>query len=173
MSPGKAFVTRTDPLTAEAKEQPSSCEPLWQAGAAQLRAMIADRTVSCREVTLSALARLDAVNPRLNAVVKPLHDEALAAADEADRRLRDGAAPGPLHGVPVTVKVNIDQKDHATDGGVKAYRHLVATNDNPVVANLRNAGAIIIGRTNTPCYSMRWFTDNDLHGRTLDRKSVV
>ncbi|MFS2056125.1 amidase family protein, partial [Variovorax sp. CT11-76] len=82
--------------------------------------------------------------------------------------LAGGEATGPLHGVPVTIKVNVDQRGHATTNGVEAYRKVVAAEDSPVVANLRRAGAIPIGRTNTPAFSMRWFTDNAAHGRTLN-----
>ena len=128
--------------------------------------MIRRRAVSCQEVVTAALARLDAVNPRINAVVRPLHDPALAEAAAADQALARGTAVGPQHGVPITTKVNVDQAGCPTDNGVVAFKDLVATRDNPVVANLRRAGAIVIGRTNAPAFSMRWFTDNALHGAT-------
>ena len=70
--------------------------------------------------------------------------------------------------MPVTVKVNVDTKGRATTNGVVAFKDNVADEDSPVVANLRKAGALIIGRTNTPAFSVRWFTENDLHGRTLN-----
>lgn len=63
---------------------------------------------------------------------------------------------GPLHGVPITIKVNVDVKGDATTNGVPANRDKVASEDSPVVANLRKAGAIILGRTNTPEFSFRW-----------------
>jgi len=66
------------------------------------------------------------------------------------------------------VKVNIDQENYATTNGLKIQKDLIATNDNPVVSNLRKAGAVIIGRTNTPAFSLRWFTRNSLHGHTLN-----
>lgn len=128
--------------------------------------MIRRRAVSCREVVTAALARLDAVNPRINAVVQPLHETALAEAVAGDEALARGAPVGPLHGVPITIKVNVDQAGCPTDNGVVAFKNLLATRDNPVVANLRRAGGIVIGRTNTPAFSMRWFTDNALHGAT-------
>ena len=117
-------------------------------------------TASSREAIESCLARLHAVNPAINAVVRVLEDDALAAADAADAARARGDALGPLHGVPVTVKVNTDQAGYPTDNGVVAYRDNVATADNPVVANLKRAGAVIIGRTNTPAFSMRIFADN-------------
>jgi amidase len=98
--------------------------------------------------------------------VRPLHEQALAEATAADQALARGGPVGPLHGVPVTIKVNVDMAGQPTDNGVVAFKDLVATRDNPVVANLRRAGAIVIGRTNTPAFSMRWFTDNALHGAT-------
>ncbi|MGQ3074804.1 MAG: amidase family protein, partial [Ferrovibrionaceae bacterium] len=151
----------------------SGTADLWRLDAATLATLIRNGVVSAREATAAALARLDEVNPALNAVVRPLHAEAMAAADAADRRRATGEALPPLHGVPITIKVNIDQAGHPTDGGVVAYRDNVATQDNPVVANLRRAGGIIIGRTNTPCYSMRYDTDNALHGRTRNPWSAA
>ncbi len=140
---------------------------LWRLGAVELTAAIRAGAVSCREAVQSTLARLEQVNPRLNAVVLALAEPALAEADRADAAVRRGEPLGVLHGVPVTTKVNTDQRGCPTDNGVAAYKGLVPDADSSVVANLRRAGAIVIGRTNTPCYSMRWFTDNDLHGRTL------
>ncbi|MBF6989696.1 MULTISPECIES: amidase family protein [Cupriavidus] len=141
---------------------------LWRLSAVDLARHIASREISCREAAASCLARLDDVNPRLNAVVEVLADEALHTAAEADAMLARGEPVGPLHGVPVTIKVNVDQAGRATTNGVAAYRSTVATADSPAVANLRKAGAIIIGRNNTPAFSMRWFTDNAPHGRTLN-----
>ena len=139
---------------------------LWQYDATDLARLIRLGRASAREATLSCLARLRAVNPALNAVVMTFDDEALAAADTADAARARGEVLGPLHGVPVTIKVNTDQKGHATTNGVVAFRDVIAAEDAPVVANLRGAGAIIIGRTNTPAFSMRIFSENALHGRT-------
>jgi amidase len=152
---------------------PDTAAPLWAWDAVDLAALIRSGKVSAREAVASSLARLDAVNPALNAVVLALHESALAAADAADAALRAGEAVGPLHGVPVTIKVNTDQRGLPTDNGVVAYKGNIAPEDAPVVANLKRAGAIVIGRTNTPCYSMRWFTDNALHGRTVNPWSAA
>ena len=143
-------------------------EPLWRWPAHRLTGAIRAGAVSAREATVSALDRVQAVNPALNAIVDLLPDEALAAADAADAARRRGDALGPLHGVPVTVKVNVDLRGRATTNGVVAFKDNIAADDSPVVANLRRAGAVIIGRTNTPAFSVRWFTDNDLHGRTYN-----
>jgi len=141
---------------------------LWQWDAADLAQAIRTRAIASREAVATALDRLEAVNPRINAVVETLADQALAAATAADEQVRRGLPIGPLHGVPVTVKVNTDQRGCATTNGVVAFRDVIAPDDAPVVANLRKAGAVIIGRTNTPAFSWRWFTDNELHGATLN-----
>jgi amidase len=133
-----------------------------------LTALIRSKEASAREVVEAALSRLAAVNPCVNAVVEIRTDEALSAADQADACLANGGVLGPLHGVPVTTKINTDQKGCATSGGVVAYRDLIAEEDSPSIANLRRAGAIIIGRTNAPEFSWRWFTDNELFGETVN-----
>lgn len=143
-------------------------DELWRWSATDLARAIRARRVSSREAVQACLARTAAVNPTLNAIVQVLADEALAAADAADRAVAEGGPLGPLHGVPVTVKVNVDQRGCATTNGVVAYAGNLATDDSPVVANLRRAGAVIFGRTNTPAFSFRWFTENALHGRTLN-----
>lgn len=141
---------------------------LWRLDATELARRVRQREVSAREATTSVLARIEAVNPRLNALAEVMTDEALAAADAADAALGAGLAPGLLHGVPVTVKVNVDTAGHATTDGIVAARGHRADSDSPVVAALRREGAVIVGRSNTPAFSLRWFTDNDLHGRTLN-----
>ena len=141
---------------------------LWRWDAVDLARAIRLGAVSAREAVRSVLDRCAAVNPAINAVVEVLAAEALAAADTADAARRGGEAPGPLAGVPVTTKINVDQKGLATSNGCVPFRDLIAPEDSAVVANLRRAGAIIVGRTNTPALSMRWFTENALHGRTLN-----
>ena len=125
---------------------------------------IRDREVSVREVTEAHLARLEAVNPRLNAVVEVATD----CLDQADRM--DASHPGqdapPLWGVPATTKSNTDQIGFANSNGLPALAGNIATDDSPVNANLKAAGAVILGRTNTPEFSLRWFTSNPLHGTT-------
>lgn len=134
--------------------------------ATETAALIARRAVSVREVTTAALDRIALRNPDLNAIVQPCDAEALATADALDAALGRGETPGPLAGVPVTIKVIVDQAGHATTNGLRGNANLIATENNPVVANLRRAGAVIVGRTNTPAFSLRWFTRNGLHGAT-------
>ncbi|HXG28675.1 MAG TPA: amidase family protein [Nevskiales bacterium] len=142
--------------------------PLWRWSAIDLAAAIRRKQVSAREATQSVLARITEVNPRINALVEVMAEEALAAADAADQALARGGAVGPLHGVPVTIKVNVDVAGHATTDGIAALKDNIAATDSPLVASLRRAGAVIVGRSNTPAFSLRWFTDNDAHGRTLN-----
>lgn len=141
---------------------------LWQSSAAEIADLVQKREVSAEEVTKSTLERLDAVNPRINAVVQEMPQEALQAARSVDEAISKGADPGHLAGVPVTIKVNVDQQGHATTNGLRLQENLIAEVDSPVVANLRKAGAIIVGRTNTPAFSLRWFTRNSLHGSTFN-----
>ncbi|MCU0829001.1 MAG: amidase [Tabrizicola sp.] len=134
--------------------------------ATDLARLIRSRQLSAAEVMQATLARIDRLNPGLNAIVQRMDDAALAEAYAFDARLARGEDPGPLGGVPVTVKVNIDQAGFPTTNGLRIQSNLMAHSDSPPVANLRRAGAIIIGRTNTPAFSLRWFTRNSLHGAT-------
>ena len=140
----------------------------WTWSAEQIRRATGAGAISAQEVTRSCLGRIEAVNPTLNALVEVFAEEALAAAAEADDRRAAGEELGALHGVPVAVKVNSDQRGHATTNGIAAFKDAVAEEDSPQVSALRRAGAVIVGRSNTPAFSYRWFTDNDLHGRTLN-----
>ena len=139
---------------------------LWRMSASELAAMVRRREVSAREVAQGALARLDAVNPAINAVVEHRPAETLAQADAIDARIGAGEEVGPLAGVPFTVKANTDQAGYATSNGVTLQRDLVAKANNPAIDNLLRAGAVALGRTNTPAFSYRWFTDNRLYGAT-------
>jgi amidase len=137
--------------------------PIWQWTAQETATAIRDGRITALQATEAALARMQEANPALNAVVEDLSGEALQQAHDLDAR---GDASGPLHGVPITIKVNVDQKSHATTNGVTAFRNVIAPDDAPIVANLKRAGAVVIGRTNTPEFSFRADTDNPLHGRT-------
>src|SRR5690242_4076446 len=124
----------------------------WRLTASEIAALVRGRKTSAQAVTRDALDRLAQVNPAINAVVDEFPDEALAAAHAVDDAIARGETVGPLAGVPVTVKVNVDQAGHATTNGLRLQRDLVANVDSPVVANLKQAGAVIIGRTNTPAF---------------------
>ena len=139
---------------------------IWQLPATELAQRIARRQLSSAEVVDAHLARIDAVNPALNAVVRVLADEARAAAVKADQRLASGETVGPLHGVPFTVKENIDMAGLPTTWGVPALAKAVVPADAPVVERMRAAGAIPIARTNLPDMALRVHTDSSLHGLT-------
>jgi amidase len=141
-------------------------EEWWRKSASELAQLIADREVSSREVVDSHFARIDAVNPVVNAVVELLSDEARVAADAADAAVARGDALGRLHGVPYTVKCNIDYTGSATSECVVALKDLIATTDAPMVKRMRAAGAIAIGRTNMPDFGLRINTESELYGST-------
>lgn len=139
---------------------------LYELSAVETADKIAAGDITARAVCEAALARMDAVNPAINAVVARMDAAALKVADEVDAARGRGEALGPMAGVPVTIKENVDQSGFATTNGLRLQKELIAEVDNPVVASLRAAGAVIIGRTNTPAFSIRWFTRNSLHGHT-------
>jgi amidase len=141
-------------------------DDLWRLSATDLAALIAAKKVSAREAATAALARLDAVNPKINAVIDHRRDDVLKQAAAIDAAIAKGERIGGLAGVPVTVKVNIDQEGFATTNGLKLQRDAVARANSPVIDNLRKAGAVILGRTNCPAFSYRWFTTNLIHGDT-------
>jgi amidase len=138
----------------------------WRKSAASIVSSIAKNETTAEAVLESHLARMDAVNPQLNAVVVDLRDAARVEAREADKRQRSGLPLPPLHGVPILTKINSDQAGQATSDGIPALVDNIATQDSPQIANLRNAGAIILGRSNAPEFSLRWHTENPLYGRT-------
>ncbi len=141
-------------------------ESLWRLSAIELAALIKSKKVSAKEAAFAALTRLDAVNPAINAVIDHRPEEVLAQAAAIDAAIARQENVGALAGVPVTVKVNIDQEGFATTNGLKLQRDAVAHSNSPVVDNLRKAGAVILGRTNCPAFSYRWFTTNLIHGDT-------
>ena len=141
-------------------------QDLRRLSATEKAALILSKKVSAKEAATAALARLDAVNPAINAVVELRPADVLAQAATIDAMIARGVDPGALAGVPVTVKVNIDQQGFATTNGLKLQRDVIAASNSPVIDNLRKAGAVILGRTNCPAFSYRWFTTNLIHGDT-------
>lgn len=137
--------------------------PLWQHSATELAGLIQSGEVSATEAVQSSLDRMRQVNAGLNAVVTDLSASALERAKALDAAK---GPKGPLHGIPVTIKVNIDQKGEASSNGVVAFKDLIAPDDAPLVRNLLEAGAVVIGRTNVPEFSRRCDTDNPLFGRS-------
>ena len=122
-------------------------DPLWSWSAKELAYGIRTRLISSREVVSSCLNRIQEVNPKINAIVEVIAEEALQAADKADAAIAKGDIIGPLHGVPMATKINSDQAGYATTDGVVAFKDNIAAEDSPQIANLRKAGAIFIGRS--------------------------
>lgn len=144
---------------------------LWAHTACELARLVRTREVSAREVVQAHLDRIGQVNPALNAVTVVLADSALRAADDTDTALRQAALrrdepPGPLCGVPMTVKENINVAGSATTLGIAALRDAVAQRDAPHIGQLRAAGAIPVGRGNMPEFGARWHTASALRGTT-------
>jgi amidase len=140
--------------------------PVWKLSALDLARRIAARELSCLEAIEAHLARIADVNPAVNAIVRVLDADARAAARAADARVAAREPLGPLHGVPFTVKENIDVAGQATTWGVRPLADAVAPMDAPVVERMRAAGAILVGRTNLPDMALRSHTDSSLHGLT-------
>jgi len=110
---------------------------LWRLPATDLAHLIATRKVSAREAAEAALQRLDAVNPQINAIVAHRPELVLAQAESVDQTIARGEDPGPLAGVPVTVKINTDQAGFATTNGTRLQKDLVAQANSPAVDTCR------------------------------------
>ena len=133
--------------------------------ASELARLIRDGEASSVDVVESCLARIDEVNPAVNAVVRLAHD-ALEQASAADARRASGEPLGPIHGVPFTIKDSLDTAGVVTTAGTIGWRDRVPERDATVVARLRSAGGILLGKTNTPEFTWSDETDNDVYGRT-------
>ena len=127
---------------------------------------IRDKQVSSEEVVNACLARIEEVNPKLNAVVQLVADRALDEARAADAALARGQINGPLHGVPMTIKDSFDTAGIISTGGTKGRADFIPEQDAVVVSRLRAAGAILMGKTNTPELTLGIETDNLVYGRT-------
>ena len=141
-------------------------QAIWRMSAVETARATRSGRLSCTDVVEAHCERLRTVNPDINAVTVDLRESAFEAARALDAAFRAGVAPGPLHGVPVTIKENVDVAGQATPNGVPGFAGIIAPDDSPVARNLKRAGAVIIGRTNTPEFSFRAFTDNPLRGLT-------
>ena len=135
--------------------------------ATYLAAQIRKKKISTREVAVAHLERIHTINPRLNALIRvEQDDDVLRQAEVADRDLNKRKPVGPLHGVPLTIKSSIQTAGMPFEAGTKLRAGIISACDAPLVSRLRQAGAIILGVTNTPELLMAWETDNLLHGRT-------
>jgi amidase len=142
---------------------------LWRMSATELAEAVRSRHISSQEVIEAHLRRIEAVNASVNAVTVVLAEQALEAAKAADRAVVvGGSALPPFHGVPFTIKGNIDVAGTPTTQGLKALAGAYPALDAPVVERLKAAGAIPIGRTNLPTFAIRWHTDSELWGATVN-----
>lgn len=140
----------------------------WRLPATEIASLIRDKKISATTIARQALDRVEDVNGTINAIVECRPDDMLAAAAQLDKRINAGEDVGPLGGVPVTVKVITDQTGYATTNGTLLQKDFIATQNSPVVDHIFNAGALMLGRSNTPAFSYRWFTNNQIHGATLN-----
>jgi amidase len=140
---------------------------LWRWSATSLRDAIRSGEVSATEVVTAHLDRCEDVNGSINALINVSADEALATATNLDTRPQ-ADRNAPLYGVPVSIKDNTDQAGHANTCGIVAGAENVAKEDASVVAALRSSGAVFVGRSNLPAWGLRWFSENELYGRTLN-----
>lgn len=143
----------------------SDSQPLIEQTAAQLAARIAAGEVSSSAVVEAYVSRIEAINPRINALVQPLFAAARQAAQQADSQER--ASLGPLHGVPVSIKDCFAVRGAETTLGIPGYSQGAAEEDSPLVARLRAAGAIVLGKTNVPQAMLMHECNNPLFGCTV------
>lgn len=141
--------------------------PAWlQSSATDMARRIRDGALTSEGVVRGCLERITAVNPAINAVVQRRDDEALADARAADRALAGGGPVGPLHGVPITVKDSFDTAGLVSTGGTRGRAHTVPTADATIVRRLKAAGAIVLGKTNTPELTLAYEANNLIYGMT-------
>src|SRR3989449_5303068 len=134
--------------------------------AVQMAEQIRHRKISPVELVEAHLRKIKKLNPVLNAFVQVDAEGAFRQAREAEVAVRRGAKLGALHGVPVSIQSSIEVAGFRCEAGTKLRQGTVASQDAPLVSRLRDAGAIILGTTNTPELLMAWETDNLLYGRT-------
>ena len=168
------FSTKIAPPMTRAAEkkggddEPGRKEDLIYRSASELARLIRFRSISSEELVRAHLSRISEVNPKLNAVCQIDETGALAAARDADAALKRRQEVGKLHGVPVTIKDSFDTKGMISTGGTEGRRGFVPDKDATVVARLRAAGAIVLGKTNTPELTLSYDTENLIYGRTYN-----
>ncbi len=134
--------------------------------ASQMAEQIRNKQISPVELVEAHLARIEHLNPKINAFVQIDSEGVLVQARNAEAAVMQNQNLGPLHGVPISIKSSIDVAGMRCEAGTKLREGYIASSDAPLVSPLRNAGAIILGVTNTPELLMAWETDNLLYGRT-------
>ena len=139
---------------------------ITSASVTELSNLIRSRDLSAVETVTHYLQRIERHNPAINAVVVCDPEQALEAARQADRSLAAGEVVGPLHGVPVTLKDTFEVANMVSTSGTRGRERYLPTEDATVAARLRAAGAIILGKTNTPELAQAHETTNLIHGAT-------
>ena len=153
-------------MNSQSSPPTDAAKPLTELGAAELARGVRAGQFSAVEVFEAHRARIEAVNPQLNAVVVPLFDRARQQAESIDAARRRGEPLGPLAGVPLTVKECLDVAGTASSLGVPQLARRIAADDGPLVARLCAAGAVVMGKTNLPQLAMYLETDGPMFGRT-------
>ncbi len=138
----------------------------------ELASMVAAQQIGARDLLETYITAMTQHNPHLNAIVAADLDAARVRADEADAALARGETWGPLHGVPFTIKDAFETRSMVTTGGAPEWREHRPNVDADAVARLREAGAIIFGKTNVPLYSGDWQCFNEVYGRTNNPRDV-
>jgi len=143
-------------------------DALWQRPAHELARLIATKQVSPLELTKAVLERIDRLQPTLNAFITVCHEKALDMARQAEQAVMDGAALGPLHGVPYAVKDLVNTAGVRTTFGSRVYEHNVPAEDAVAAARMKAAGGILLGKTTTPEFGHKAMTDAPLFGRSCN-----
>ncbi|MEP7107407.1 MAG: amidase family protein [Ferruginibacter sp.] len=156
------------PHQANIKRNITDSSELWRKSAGELGVLISQKKVSVKEITSAHIERIKAVNPRVNAVTELLEETALKNAEKSDQVISKSNRLTPLFGIPFSVKENIDLAGHATTEGVIFLKNNIVSADSPHVDLIRKSGAIPLARTNMPDFGLRYHTDNDLFGATIN-----
>ncbi|MBL6691884.1 MAG: amidase [Pseudomonadales bacterium] len=141
-------------------------DELLQLSLRELYGQITAGRVSCRDLTRTYLDRIDKVNPQINAVVRLEADMAMKQAERNDIALKSGESPGRLFGIPMTIKDSLNTYDMVTTWGTSGRESFRPGKDASCVARLRNEGAVLMGKTNTPEFTLAFKSSNSLFGRT-------
>ena len=141
-------------------------EPIWQMTAVAISSAVRSGEISAVEVTEAILDRIETVDPQLNAFCISMADSARATALSIDEQVSRGEDPGRLAGVPISIKDNLYIEGERTTFGSKWFEDNVTSEDTPLVARLKEAGAVLIGRTNSPEFGWKGATDNLVFGTT-------
>ena len=128
---------------------------LWKLNGYEITDLLNKKEVSATEICDNLIEHIEKINPKINAIVIETFDDAKKQAKFLDKKIQEGKNTGLLAGVPTTVKVNTDQIGYPSTNGLRIQKDLIAKKDSPVVKNLRDSDALMLGKTNTPAFSIR------------------